>query len=299
MKTVNHDLQAWMHTQQERVEIALQKVLPNGQQKPEKLHEAMRYSALDGGKRFRPLLAYAAAAIGQANEAALNAAACAVELIHVYSLVHDDMPEMDDDSLRRGKPTCHVAYDQATALLVGDALQTLAFDVLSQDYGLPAKQQLQSVQSLAKASGSLGMAGGQAIDLDNVGHFLDQKSLQEMHGLKTGALIRVAVKLGALSCENITDETLAALDEYAKYLGLAFQVIDDVLDCEQDTKTLGKTAGKDAENDKPTYVSFMGLEPAKNYAKELVDLAKQSICHLSENAQVLCFLADFVIKRQN
>ncbi len=298
MKTAT-DFAQWMAQSQTRIENALAGYLPIDGTEPAKLHEAMRYVTLDGGKRFRPLLALAAAsAIGNHNETALNAAASAVELVHVYSLVHDDMPEMDNDSLRRGKATCHVKYDQATALLVGDALQTLAFDVISQDYGLPAVQQLKSVQTLAKASGSLGMAGGQAIDLDNVGHFLSQAALENMHGLKTGALIRAAVRLGALSCQGVTDVQLAQLDDYAKLLGLAFQVIDDVLDCEQDTATLGKTAGKDAENEKPTYVSFMGLTEAKQYAHDLVENAKGVLMNLGESADKLNFLADFVVKRQ-
>ncbi len=293
------DFKIWMLAQQSRIEHALSAVLPSAENKPEKLHEAMRYTTLDGGKRFRPLLSYAASLIGQANEQAVDQGACAVELIHVYSLVHDDMPEMDNDDLRRGKATCHVKYDQATALLVGDALQTLAFDVLSQGNDLPASQQLKSIATLAKASGSLGMAGGQAIDLDNVGHFLNQQDLQEMHGLKTGALIRAAVLLGALSCEDITPQTLATLDAYAVSLGLAFQVIDDVLDCEQDTTTLGKTAGKDAENDKPTYVSFMGLNEAKTYAKELVEQAKLVLVPFGERADMLRYLADFVVMRNS
>ena len=223
----------------------------------------------------------------------------AIEYVHVYSLVHDDMPEMDNDSLRRGKPTCHVQYDQATALLVGDALQTLAFDVLSRPVNLPAAQQLQRVQVLARASGSEGMAGGQGIDLANVGKDLSLAQLQHMHGLKTGALIRAAVALGGLSCSDVSDALLADLDVYADKLGLAFQVIDDVLDCEQDTATLGKTAGKDEEANKPTYVKLLGLEGARTQATSLAEEAKAAVATYGDAAAALLGLADYVIKRNH
>ena len=265
-----NDLKTWQQQAQAQTELALERVLPTAATVPNTLHEAMRYSALDGGKRLRPLLVLAAAELGDADAAALEQAMAAIEMVHVYSLVHDDMPPMDNDSLRRGKPTCHVQYDDATALLVGDALQTQAFDVLSRPTGLPAARQLKMVSVLAQASGSLGMAGGQAIDLANVGKAMNQTELEQMHGLKTGALIRAAVALGALSCPELDDAALQRLDQYATKLGLAFQVIDDVLDCEADTATLGKTAGKDADNDKPTYVKLMGLAAARAYAETLV-----------------------------
>ena len=272
-----NDLKTWQQQAQAQTELALERVLPTAATVPNTLHEAMRYSALDGGKRLRPLLVLAAAELGDADAAALEQAMAAIEMVHVYSLVHDDMPPMDNDSLRRGKPTCHVQYDDATALLVGDALQTQAFDVLSRPTGLPAARQLKMVSVLAQASGSLGMAGGQAIDLANVGKAMNQTELEQMHGLKTGALIRAAVALGALSCPELDDAALQRLDQYATKLGLAFQVIDDVLDCEADTATLGKTAGKDADNDKPTYVKLMGLAAARAYAETLVADAVSSI----------------------
>ncbi len=289
----------WLQRAQAQAELCLERVLPAADTAPQRLHQAMRYVSLGGGKRVRPLLVFAAAQLGQAHAAMLAQAVAAVELIHVYSLVHDDMPEMDNDSLRRGKPTCHVQYDQATALLAGDALQTLAFDVLSREVGWDAARQLRMLHTLAQASGSLGMAGGQAIDLANVGQALDQTALQQMHSLKTGALIRAAVALGGLCCADVSDAGLRQLDVYAVKLGLAFQVIDDVLDCEQDTATLGKTAGKDAQNDKPTYVGFMGLAAARAYAEQLVAEARQALDGLDERADALRALADFVVARRH
>ena len=274
-------------------------MLPTAATVPNTLHEAMRYSALDGGKRLRPLLVLAAAELGEADAAALEQAMAAIEMVHVYSLVHDDMPPMDNDSLRRGKPTCHVQYDEATALLVGDALQTQAFDVLSRPTGLPAARQLKMVSVLAQASGSLGMAGGQAIDLANVGKAMNQTQLEQMHGLKTGALIRAAVALGALSCPELDDAALQRLDQYAAKLGLAFQVIDDVLDCEADTATLGKTAGKDVDNDKPTYVKLMGLAAARTYAETLVADAVTLLEPFGEEALRLRQLAEYVTARNH
>ena len=259
----------------------------------------MRYAVLDGGKRLRPLLVLAAAELGKSVQAACEQAAAAVECIHVYSLVHDDMPAMDNDTLRRGKPTCHVRYGEATALLTGDALQTLAFELLSQANGLPADRQLRMIRTLAAASGSLGMAGGQAVDLDNVGKTLSQTELEAMHRLKTGALIRAAVLLGALSCPDLDDAALEKLDRYAACLGLAFQVVDDVLDCSADTATLGKTAGKDAEADKPTYVKLMGLDAAHRYAEELVQEALAQLQTFDHRAEHLRSLARFVTNRSH
>ncbi len=294
-----NDLKTWQQQAQAQTELALERVLPTAATVPNTLHEAMRYSALDGGKRLRPLLVLAAAELGDADTAALEQAMAAIEMVHVYSLVHDDMPPMDNDSLRRGKPTCHVQYDEATALLVGDALQTQAFDVLSRPTGLPAARQLKMVSVLAQASGSLGMAGGQAIDLANVGKAMNQTELEQMHGLKTGALIRAAVALGALSCPDIDDAALQRLDQYAAKLGLAFQVIDDVLDCEADTATLGKTAGKDADNDKPTYVKLMGLAAARTYAETLVADAVALLEPFGEEALRLRQLAEYVTARDH
>ena len=236
------DFAAWMGSIQVRVEGALARSLPGPQHAPARLHQAMRYAALEGGKRVRPLLAFAAGELAGADPARLGIAACAVEMIHAYSMVHDDMPCMDDDVLRRGKPTVHVEYDEATALLVGDALQTLAFQLLAEHVLAddPAVQ-LTMVNMLAVASGSRGMAGGQAIDLEATGKTLTQPELEFMHVRKTGALISAAVKLGALCAGPCP----AALEQYGHRVGLAFQVVDDVLDAEASTETLGKTAGKD------------------------------------------------------
>lgn len=296
---MNNDFATWLTQTQQQAESAIEHFLPKQSTGQERLHEAMAYVSVGGGKRFRPVLVAAAACLGNAQAQALQAAMAAIEYIHVYSLVHDDMPEMDNDSLRRGKPTCHVQYDQATALLVGDALQSLAFDVLSQAVDLPFEQQLKRVQVLAKASGSVGMAGGQGIDLANVGQDLSLEQLQHMHSLKTGALIRAAVALGGLSCQEIDGDVLAALDVYADKLGLAFQVIDDVLDCEQDTATLGKTAGKDADANKPTYVKLMGLEAARKQAIALAQEAKDAVAIYGEAANALIGLADYVINRNH
>ncbi|MDO5638874.1 MAG: polyprenyl synthetase family protein [Neisseria sp.] len=297
--TQANDLKQWQQKAQAQAELALARALPSENEMPGRLHEAMRYVTLGGGKRLRPLLVLAAAELGEADTAAVEQAMAAVECIHVYSLVHDDMPPMDNDSLRRGKPTCHVEYDEATALLVGDALQTLAFALLSHPSGLPAERQLRMLAVLARASGSRGMAGGQAIDLANVGKPMNRRELEEMHGLKTGALIRAAVALGALACPEIDDAALLRLDDYAKKLGLAFQVIDDVLDCEADTATLGKTAGKDADNDKPTYVKLMGLAEARAYAETLVADAVALLAPFGERAAYLRALAEFVTARKH
>lgn len=293
------EFQAWQHKAQAQTELVLERVLPSAQSEPSRLHQAMRYVCLGGGKRLRPLLVMAAAQLGHANQVAVEQALAAVELLHVYSLVHDDMPMMDNDNLRRGKPTCHVQYDEATALLVGDALQTLAFEVLSRPCGLPAQRQLNMVAILAKAAGQSGMAGGQAIDLYHVGKNMQQADLEQMHNLKTGALIRAAVALGGLSCPEMSEQDLKHLDQYAQKLGLAFQVIDDVLDCEADTATLGKTAGKDHDNDKPTYVKLMGLVTARQYAEQLIDEALAQIAHFGHQATYLQALATFVVQRKH
>jgi farnesyl diphosphate synthase len=258
----------------------------------------MRYSVLDGGKRVRPLLAYAAGELSNAPVERVEIAAAAVELIHAYSLVHDDMPCMDDDVLRRGKPTCHVEYDEATALLVGDALQSLAFQLLSEHrLNDDAARQLQMVKLLAVASGSRGMAGGQAIDLASVGKQLTLPELEQMHIHKTGALIRAAILLGA-HCGNLNQVQLDKLDHFGKCMGLAFQVVDDVLDSEADTATLGKTAGKDADNNKPTYVTLLGAPAAKKMAEELHRDALDSLTEFGAAAQRLRELADFIVMRK-
>lgn len=294
-----NELKAWQQKAQAQTELLLERFLPSENQVPHTLHEAMRYVTLGGGKRLRPLLVLAASELGNADQNAVEQAMAAIEMVHVYSLVHDDMPAMDNDSLRRGKPTCHVKYDEATALLVGDALQTQAFDVLSRPTGLPAKRQIAMLSTLAKASGSLGMAGGQAIDLANVGKAMNQPQLEQMHSLKTGALIRAAVVLGALACPDLDSDDVRTLDNYAAKLGLAFQVIDDVLDCEADTATLGKTAGKDSDNDKPTYVKLMGLQAARTYAETLTAEAAALLEPFGAKALHLRLLAEFVTARKN
>lgn len=292
------DFATWVATRQTSLESALQRLLPAADVAPQRLHQAMRYSVLDGGKRVRPLLAYAAGELAGASAHRVEIAAAAVELIHVYSLVHDDMPCMDDDVLRRGKATCHVEYDQATALLVGDALQSLAFQLLSEQcLNDDAGRQLQMVKLLAVASGSRGMAGGQAIDLAGVGRQLTLPELEQMHIHKTGALIRAAILLGA-HCGNPEPAQIKHLDRFGKLIGLAFQVVDDVLDCEADTATLGKTAGKDADHDKPTYVSLLGLPGAKDMAQRLHREALEALRELGESARRLRELADFIVLRK-
>ncbi|MDT3707586.1 MAG: polyprenyl synthetase family protein [Thiobacillus sp.] len=291
------DFAAWAQACQARMESVLAGWLPSSRIAPQHLHEAMRYAVLDGGKRVRPLLALAAGDVTGADPERVQHAAAAVELVHAYSLVHDDMPAMDDDALRRGKPTVHVEFDEATALLVGDALQSLAFDILaSQPLATDAASQLRMVQLLAQAAGSRGMAGGQAIDLASVGKPLDLTELEFMHIHKTGALIRAAVLLGA-HCGKVTDATTAALDRYAKCIGLAFQVVDDVLDAEAPTATLGKTAGKDAARNKPTYVSLLGAPRARELALELRADALAALDTLGTSADRLRQLADFVVER--
>ena len=288
----------WMAATQARVEAALARQLPAADSIPARLHDAMRYATLGGGKRVRPLLAFAAGELTGAEPEKLEVVASAVELIHAYSLVHDDLPCMDDDVLRRGRPTCHVEFDEATALLVGDSLQTLAFELLAgQPLGEPARQ-LEMIALLAHASGSRGMAGGQAIDLGSVGKTLNQPELELMHALKTGALIRAAVLLGALAGQALTADERSNLDRFAKRAGLLFQVVDDILDCTASTATLGKTAGKDEAAAKPTYVSLLGLEAARSYADELRSDALAALSIFGERAARLTQLADFICHRQ-
>ena len=296
------DLQAWMRPHLARVEQALSDGVDAAA--PAGLGQAMRYAVLDGGKRLRPLLVLAAAeAVGaHSSEAALRAA-CAIELIHAYSLVHDDMPCMDNDVLRRGKPTVHVQFGEAQALLAGDALQSLAFELLTPQNGsVPADTQARCVGLLARASGYWGMAGGQAIDLASVGHKLNEDQLRQMHRLKTGALLLCSVELGAACAAAVPVATLAALSRFGQALGLAFQVVDDILDVTADSATLGKTAGKDAAADKPTYVALMGLQAAQRHADELAEQALQALTDtgLSDTALApLRGLAAMVVRRQH
>jgi farnesyl diphosphate synthase len=288
----------WMSAVQQRTEAALAALLPPPSLPPQRLHTAMRYAVLGGGKRVRPLLVHAAGAVSGVNSEQLDRLACAVELIHAYSLVHDDMPCMDDDVLRRGKPTVHVEYDEATALLVGDALQSLAFQILSDEpLGADATAQVRLIAMLAAASGSRGMAGGQAIDLDSVGKQLNRAELEFMHIHKTGALILASVMLGASAGQGLDASELEALRRFGKQIGLLFQVVDDLLDAEADTATLGKTAGKDADHGKPTYVSLLGLAEAHRYAEELLADSSATLAPFGARANRLHELAQYIVRR--
>ena len=265
-----------------------------------RLQDAMSYSMLNGGKRVRPMLVYAAAQAVGASMVHADIAAAAVEMIHAYSLVHDDLPAMDDDDLRRGKPTCHIQFDEATAILAGDALQTQAFQILSTPMdGLTAQQQLTLVNTLAQASGAFGMAGGQSLDLEAVNQTVDLTYLENMHNHKTGALILASVLMGAHCGSTLSKDTLTSLTTYAKAIGLAFQVQDDILDVVSDTETLGKTQGADAANNKPTYVSLLGLEGAKQKAHELHKAALDAIEPLGDKAGPLAHIANYIIERVN
>jgi len=298
MKILDSEFQAWMGGVQARMETALARLLPAAQVAPARLHEAMRYATLEGGKRVRPLLVFAAGEVSGAAPERLEIAAAAVELIHAYSLVHDDLPCMDDDTLRRGKPTVHVEFDEATALLVGDALQSLAFQLISEHrISDDPRVQLEMVKTLAAAAGSRGMAGGQQIDLEATGKTLTLPELEFMHIHKTGALIRAAVTLGSL-CGSPGENERQKLDRYAKAMGLAFQVVDDVLDHDASTATLGKTAGKDSRQGKPTYVSAMGVARARQMAEELRGEAHAALSDLGPRARHLGELADFIVLRK-
>ena len=285
----------WARERQQRIERVLDRCLPSDETGRSALHRAMRYATLGGGKRVRPLLAYAAGEVAAADVAVVDAAAAAVEIIHGYSLVHDDLPCMDDDTLRRGQPTCHVAFGEAMALLAGDALQALAFEVLARG-GLPAPGP--ACAELAVAAGALGMAGGQAIDLEAVGRTLDLERLETMHRMKTGALIRAAVVLGAACGRPLPDAERQALEIYAAAAGLAFQVVDDVLDVEGSSASLGKSAGKDAEQGKPTFVSLLGLEGAKQRAEALRCEAHAALAPFGVAGRRLGELADWIVLRR-
>lgn len=294
-------LQAFLTQHQARIESALEHYLPGPDMHPARLHQAMRYAVLGGGKRVRPLLVYAAGAAVGAPEARLDVPAVALELIHAYSLVHDDLPAMDDDDLRRGRPTCHRAFDEATAILTGDALQTLAFQILAHTpkFDVEPQVRLRMIDTLARASGSRGMAGGQAIDLAAVGRTLDIVQLEDMHIHKTGALIRASILLGALCASRLDAPRLEQLDHYAKCIGLAFQIQDDILDVTGDTATLGKTAGADTARAKPTYPALLGLEGARQRATELLTAANESLICFGPEADALRGLAEYIIRRQS
>ena len=286
---------------QKQVDAALEPLFTAPRIELERLYAAMRYSVFNGGKRIRPLLAYAACEALGGDTRQADGAACAVELIHAYSLVHDDLPAMDDDDLRRGQPTTHKAFDEATAILAGDGLQSLAFAVLADAQRNPqsADVRLAMFSALANAAGPAGMVGGQAIDLGSVGQQLQQQALEVMHRHKTGALIEASVCLGALASGRADERTLTALSTYARAIGLAFQVQDDILDVESDTATLGKTQGKDQANDKPTYPALLGLEAAKHYACELRDQALHALHPFDSAAEPLRELARYIVERRN
>lgn len=294
-------IDAYQISSQARVNAALESLFVAPAPELARLYEAMRYSVMNGGKRVRPLLAYAACeALGSTPEQA-NGAACAVELIHAYSLVHDDLPAMDDDDLRRGQPTTHKAFDEACAILAGDGLQSLAFSALLDPRlsNLDADTRLRMVTALTFAAGPAGMVGGQAIDLGSVGLKLDQAALEYMHRHKTGALIEASVQLGALASGHANEDNLHALSLYARAIGLAFQVQDDILDVESDTATLGKRQGADIARDKPTYPALMGLEQAKGYALELRDQALNALRHFDAAAEPLRELARYIVERRH
>lgn len=291
----------WLRERADHIEQVLEELMPAADAAPARLHEAMRYAVLGGGKRVRAALVYAAGQACPVNgsvlaiEASMDRAAAAVELIHAYSLVHDDLPCMDDDTLRRGRPTTHVQFDEASAMLAGDALQPLAFELLA---GMPIAPALvvQATQVLARAAGSLGMAGGQAIDLHSVGKTLSRDELQTMHSMKTGAMLAASVTLGGIVA-GASSSARQALDSYAQAMGLAFQVVDDILDVTADSARLGKTPGKDAVENKPTYVSLLGLDQARELAEELRRAAHLALGPLGDSGARLAQLADFIVLR--
>lgn len=287
----------WMQSVQATIEKTLDELLPPENLIPVELHQAMRYAVLNGGKRIRPLLVFATGMLFGAKPAVMARAASAVEMIHAYSLIHDDMPCMDNDVLRRGKPTVHVRFGEATALLAGDALQAQAFIVLSEmddNAGLA----IERLRILSDAAGSMGMCGGQAIDLDSVGKTLSIKQLEQMHRLKTGAILKASVMLGAFCAGDPAEEEKQALKLYAEAIGLAFQVVDDILDVTANSSVLGKTAGKDSADHKPTYVSLLGLESSENLAEQLRCQAHDALAHFGKEADYLRELADLIVKRK-
>ncbi|MGB5832619.1 MAG: (2E,6E)-farnesyl diphosphate synthase [Thiohalocapsa sp.] len=283
----------------QRTEATLERLLPPADTPPLRLHEAMRYAVLGGGKRVRPTLAYAAAQAVGIQPELVDTAAASLEMIHVYSLAHDDLPAMDDDDLRRGRPSCHKAFDEATAILAGDALQTQAFQVLATDpeFSGDAAMRVAMIANLARASGSLGMAGGQALDLESEGKKLDLLMLENIHIHKTGALIRASVNMGTLTCPGLATDRAEALDHYAKCIGLAFQIQDDLLDVEGDTAIIGKQSGADAAHEKATYPSLMGIGPAREAAADLVEDALKSLERFDDGADPLRWIARYIVDR--
>jgi farnesyl diphosphate synthase len=284
-----------------RMEDALARRLPRVDRTPERLHAAMHYSVLGGGKRVRPILLLATARTLGLPEERVEAAACALELVHVYSLVHDDLPAMDDDDLRRGRPTCHKAYDEATALLVGDALQSLAFELLARDPGLPDSGAVRAclVGLLAEAIGSLGMAGGQALDLQSEGRRLEIEQVERMHALKTGALIRASVMMGAACVPDLEPHRERALAGFAAPIGLAFQIQDDLLDELGDTATLGKAAQSDRRRGKSTYPAILGIAASQERVRRLSEQALESLAPFGAAAEPLRAVAEWLLTRRN
>ena len=280
-----------------RVDAALERVLPSADASPQRLHAAMRHAGLDGGKRMRPLLVYAAGTAFGAEVSVLDAPAAAVELIHAYSLVHDDLPSMDNDSLRRGKPTVHIAFDEATAILAGDAMQSLAFELIA-DASLPAATRVAMLRELSVAAGARGMCGGQALDIDATGNAIDADELQRLHALKTGALLRASVRLGSIAAA-VDAATMQRLDIFADALGLAFQIRDDLLDVESDSATLGKTAGKDIAQAKATFPALIGLDASRARLQELATTMRDVLVPFGESAAALAALARLVVERKH
>ena len=282
-----------------RVEQTLDRWLPDAEVNPVELHQAMRYSVMAPGKRVRPILVYATASALGLDLNLVDGAAAAVEIIHAYSLIHDDLPAMDDDDLRRGRPTCHRKFNEATAILAGDALQALAFYILSHDTDMTSNSdsRLQMIEKLSLFSGSRGMAGGQAIDLASVGKTLNIAELETMHIHKTGALIRTSIRLSALSSQQLDADQFKALDSYAKYVGLSFQVQDDILDVIGDTNTLGKPQGSDIERNKPTYPSVIGLKASREIALELHHNALEALSIFGEEAEILRYISTWFVER--
>ncbi|MDH5518396.1 MAG: (2E,6E)-farnesyl diphosphate synthase [Gammaproteobacteria bacterium] len=300
--TANSPFKTKANEYRQRVDLALAHWLPKENSTPTHLHAAMRYAVIGGGgKRVRPILVYAAGhTVGIAAQQ-LDGIASALEIIHAYSLIHDDLPAMDDDDLRRGRPTCHKAYDEATAILAGDALQALAFEIICNDKAMQAdaSTRIRLIQELTVASGSLGMAGGQAVDLAAVGKSLTLTELEEMHRLKTGALIRASVRMGAINSNECDQQILSSLDQYSQYVGLAFQVQDDILDVISDTDTLGKPQGSDIARNKPTFPELMGLEASQKYALELHQQALDSLQDFDQRADTLRQLSAYIVERRN
>ncbi|MDH5353514.1 MAG: (2E,6E)-farnesyl diphosphate synthase [Gammaproteobacteria bacterium] len=299
MKIDSQTFESLLEQYQQRAKQALNHWLPPESINPVVLHKAMRYSVLAPGKRVRPALIYATASTLEVDLQSVDGAAAAIEIIHAYSLIHDDLPAMDDDDLRRGRPTCHIEFDEATAILAGDALQALAFYILSHDPDMisDSSARLKMVQQLALFSGSRGMAGGQAIDLAAVGKPLNITELETMHIHKTGALIRTCVQMAALSAKNLSEEKFNALDCYAKAIGLSFQVQDDILDVTGNTETLGKPQGSDIKHNKPTYPSIIGLQASREKAQELHEKALQSLTIFGEEADILRYISAWFVER--